>query len=124
MIPIKPQTLAELQTRYPECLHELYIQQDVARGIRVRPGTQRENVFDFHDKVRLIISKEQCADGRLVIHISGSIRDEGGKGRALNDTLIHHIIEHYALISGNMGSLEVIGITENQVIHFYCRLDN
>lgn len=129
MIKFNPELLSKLQERYLEAIKDTYIQLDVARGIRSRPGSHKEHVFDFVDRVRLIISKEQEPDGRLVIHISGSISDAVPRQEAfhpikLTDTYIHHIIEHYALVSGNTKELIVVGITEGNIIHFYSRLDN
>lgn len=119
-----PEPLERLKLRYSKALEELYIQLDVSRGIRVRPGSQPSNVFDFADGIRLIISKEQQPDGRLVIHISGSAMGSDGHPIKLTDNLIHHIVEHYGLISGNLGSLEVVGISHESIIHLYYRLDN
>lgn len=120
-----PQKVEELKERYPKALQDLYIQTDVKYGLRVKPGTQPECVFDFFDRVRLIISREKEPSGRMVIHISGSIFDIGEcQIIPLNDTLVHHIVEHYALISGNNGGLEVIGISNEKIIHLVYRLDN
>ena len=125
MIEYNPESLELLKSRYPKSIEDTYIQLDVARGIRSRPGTHKEHVFDFIDRVRLIISKEQEPNGRLVIHISGSVRNENfNDPEILNDNLVHHIIEHWNLLSGDSNELEVKGITQGQVIHFYRRLDN
>lgn len=120
-----PQKVEELKERYPLALQDLYIQLDVKNGLRVRPDTQPECVFDFFDRVRLIISREKEPSGRMVIHIAGSVFDIGEcQIIPLNDTLVHHIVEHYALISGNNGGLEVIGISNEKIIHLVYRLDN
>lgn len=124
MIPFKPEKVEDLKERYPESIKELYIQLDVARGLRVRPGTQKENVFDFLDGVRLIISKEQEPSLRLVIHISGSVRDNEDNAIKLEDHHIHHIVEHFNLISSNIGALELLGISNEKIVHLIYRLDN
>lgn len=124
MNKFNPQNLEDLKVRYPKALEELYIQLDVKEGRRVRPGSQKECVFDFHDGIRLIISKEQEPDGRLVIHISGSIPGDDGYPIKLTDIHIHHLVEHYAMISGNLGALEVVGISNERIVHLIYRLDN
>ena len=124
MKDFKPHLLEELKARFPAAIEDTYIQLDVARGIRSRPGSHREHIFDFNDRVRLIISKEMEPNGRLVIHCSGSISGIDGIPEELNDTKIHHIIEHWALVSGRNGEVEVKGITGGNVFHFYSRLDN
>lgn len=132
MNKFNPQPLEELKARYPKALEKLYIQLDVASGKRLRPAWNKDNVFDFLDGIRLVISKEQQPDGRLVIHIAGSVTDvlpEAIKQELfhiidLTDTHIHHIVEHYALVSGNLGALEVVGISNEKIIHLVYRLDN
>jgi hypothetical protein len=40
-----------------------------------RPGVHRENVFDFHDGMRLIVSEDEYAFGKF-LHVSGSVRNQ------------------------------------------------
>lgn len=124
MIEFKPEPVADLRARYSLALKDSYNQVDVSRGLRVRPGNRPEHVFDFIDQIRLIISKEVEPNGRLVIHISGSVRDEDDNNLKLNDTYLHHIIEHFGLLSESDKELEFKMISNEVVAHFYLRLDN
>lgn len=42
-------------------------------GLVDRPGVHRENVFDFHDGMRLIVSQDKYQFGTF-LHVSGSVR--------------------------------------------------
>jgi hypothetical protein len=123
MHKFNPEKVEELKERYPLAIEDTYIQLDVARGIRVRPGLRSEHRFDFYDGIRLIISKEQEPNGRLVIHISGSAT-KNDEIQTMTDTIAHHIAEHFALLSDSMKELDIVSITEGQVLHLYLRLDN
>jgi hypothetical protein len=118
MIPYNPQTVEELSKRFLQAIEKLYNQLNIAEGIEPRPGKFPEHVFDFGDGIRLIISREEIATGDQVLHISGSANKDGGR-LTLDEYLLQHIVEHFALISGIKDALILIGITPAQVAHFY-----
>ena len=118
MIKFNPQPLEQLKARFHEAISTLYNQIEVKEGNQPLPSKRPENVFDFGDGVRLIISREETPEGNQVIHISGSICKEDGR-LILDEILIQHIVEHFALVSDIKDPLSLINITTAQVVHLY-----
>jgi len=72
MLPNEPRPVAELKARYRAALAHTYDQRAVVEGGCIRPGEVRANVFDFDDGLRLIVSRERDATGRVWLHYSAS----------------------------------------------------
>lgn len=70
-LPFQPEPIEKLAVRYQKAMEKVYDADKITQGQIDRPGLHRENVFDFEDGIRLIISKDRTS-GRLYIHISGS----------------------------------------------------
>lgn len=125
-IPFQPEPVEKLKARYSEALKDTYIQLDVSRGLQSRPGEHRKHVFDFYDGIRLIVSKEKSplnAGGKILIHYSGSVLNDG-QCADIDDTYLHHIVEHFALISGDTNEYQLRMISNLKVAHFIRVLEN
>lgn len=72
MLAFEPKTTAEHRAAWPGPLRRLFHAEDVARGGE-RPGQCRENVLDFPDGLRLIVSREVPDSGPPVLHVSASV---------------------------------------------------
>lgn len=72
MIDYDPQTVDTLKGRYAQALAFVYDAEKLHNANAIRPGEVAENVFDFTDGVRLIISREK--HDITVLHLSGSMR--------------------------------------------------
>lgn len=75
-VPYTTETLAELQARYPRALEFVFDQEAIQNQGAIRPGEVAAQVFDFEDGLRMIVSREQEADGKLLLHLSASFRNE------------------------------------------------
>ena len=90
MLPVEPETLAELKVRFPQAVESVIYIEKVRSGEQVSPSTLREHVFDFPDGMRMIVSREDLGDGNVFYHASASgtekygesIKDEGLSGVA------------------------------------------
>lgn len=90
MLPIEPETLAEMKLRFPKAVESVIYIDKVRSGEQVSPSKLREHVFDFSDGMRMIVSREDLGDGNVFYHASASgtdeygesIRDEGVSGVA------------------------------------------
>jgi hypothetical protein len=70
----QPEPVAKLKKRYAQAFEKAYDVNKIGAGNMDRPGLHRENVFDFKDGLRLIISKDQH-NGDLYLHASASLRE-------------------------------------------------
>jgi len=74
VIPFTPMSIERHRTRYEQALVTTFHSEDLERG-GVQPGTCPENIFDFVDGLRLIISKEFIeGEDKPRIHVSGSTK--------------------------------------------------
>ena len=71
----QPESVAKLKKRYAQAFEKTYDVNKIGESQSTdRPGLHRENVFDFKDGLRLIISKDQH-NGDLYLHASASLRE-------------------------------------------------
>lgn len=128
----QPELVEELKARYKEALEDTYIQLDVARGLQPKPSQFRKHVFDFHDGIRLVISKEKSSidhGSRLLIHYAGSVykwneTEDEYEHPDINDIYLHHMVEHHALISDDNNDFQLRMIIKGKVAHFIRVLHN
>lgn len=130
-VEITPEPLAALQARYPRALEFVYDQAAVVLGGAIRPGECAENVFDFEDGLRLIVSRQRGPGGKVWLHFSASF---GGADCRLADefrllrrtTPLPQIFEQwrlsvpgrFALLSGDAREAAYLGRSANGVPHW------
>lgn len=78
MLPVQPETIAQAKARLQQALIPVYDGLEYLTGTatKPRPGVLRKHVFDFHDGMRLIISRDiSSANNKPAVHVSASIAD-------------------------------------------------
>lgn len=94
-LPWQPESIAMLSKRFPKALEQTFeVENIVGDDNSDRPGKHRENVFDYQDGVRLIVSKDRF-NGNLFLHFSGSLQN----GRA-NVSMLPAFIQRFVELSG------------------------
>lgn len=78
-LPFIPEPVEKMVERFQKAFEHEFDVDKIANGAPDRPGTHRENVFDYEDGIRLIISKDRSGE-RVFIHLSASsLKEMGGK---------------------------------------------
>lgn len=131
MIAWNPLPIEKLKKRVPNALLNLWDAEHIARNPDApRPGEFPNQVFDFEDGVRLIISREKFRQGAIKIHVSLSIMTGGQTYKEIIDKIsiaeVVDIIEVLTALAKNHiksinldGDLDIIGISQNYVIHWF-----
>lgn len=71
-LPFQPEKLESMRARLPDALVTVYNPDTVKTG-GVRPGQLRQNVFDFEDGIRCIVSLDLDPDeNKKYLHLSFS----------------------------------------------------
>jgi len=103
MLPFQPEPLADLWV--------------AVQNMNDRPGLHRENVFDFEDGLRLIISKDRLfSDPKENVHLSASWTSKERAPTTWADVDLE-VIKHYQSIGGP-GLLQFIGASSGNVPHW------
>lgn len=111
----------------------LYASADIRDGRITRPGVQRKHVFDLENGVRLVVSRERFLDGRIGVHISGSFHDHiKAASVAANEpklmdpveALLKMIYSSWGLIAQTDRAAEYIGMSNQQIVHFFVEQGN
>lgn len=71
MIAFVPESEDRLRSRFAEAIRSVHDPESMALGVQERPGEMRRNVFDFHDGLRLIVSRD--AIPHPTVHLSASV---------------------------------------------------
>ncbi len=87
-LPFQPLTATEHRARWPLATARIWDFSDSLPGDLPdwvdRPGLHRDQVLDFHDGLRLVVSLDRYADGRQVyLHVSASGHEGTRLGKAL-----------------------------------------
>lgn len=72
-LDFKPQPVEAMRRRYLAALRHEYDVARVLEGLEPRAGTHRRHVFDFHDGIRLILSRDRMNKLQL-LHASASLQ--------------------------------------------------
>lgn len=73
MVPCNPETLDQARDRYSAAIREVYDLNDPRSFMDNRPSNKPQNVFDFEDGLRLIVSREKWIDRNIRgTHVSAS----------------------------------------------------
>lgn len=74
MLPFEPESLESMRARLPQALSVVYNYEIIEAGGQ-RPGELRQQVFDFEDGVRCILSIDEGHETARHIHMSFSLQD-------------------------------------------------
>jgi hypothetical protein len=118
-LPFKPEPLKQLIERYPQALTTTYDVEKIADGSsKDRPGLHPENIFDFEDGIRIIVSTD-LLEGNYYTHFSGSSQQN-----VKQDDLIKHVIEKIKLFTNDQQEGKTqLAISKAGVIHILFQTD-
>lgn len=124
ILPFVPETLLEMQARYPEAIAEPFDEELVGLGTQAKPGTHRRNVFDSADGMRLVVSHQTRACGCRWLAVAAHVipgtawaRDQAGPMDMMS------IAEgRFAMISGDDGGFRVRGMQREGSFSFWRRI--
>lgn len=108
MIQFNPQPLDELKKRFSIAMQKSWSVEKVSENLNNRPGNKQENVFDFEDGIRLIVSRDSYK-GKEVIHVSASFDEKICKIKDISSAL--------AKMYGNF--VELSGIKTTPLYQFF-----
>jgi hypothetical protein len=77
-LPFKKESIQDLTARFPFALKRIYDVEKMCNAGADRPGNHRENIFDFEDNTRMIVSMDYYND-TLYLHVSGSNKMKSGQ---------------------------------------------
>lgn len=128
MLPFKPQTLEQLQGRYPAALRKIF---DCTTGVpRPRPGELYSQVFDCEDGIRLIVSRDKESESDTFLHVSASFVEGTfvwnalkGSGDAGQKKFIEMVEERFSVISGDNQRLTFHGFSVGKQVPHWRRLE-
>lgn len=127
MLPFLPESLDKLRERYQSALVPVF---DCRRGVpRPRPGELRGHVFDCHDGMRLIVSRDRESERELYLHLSASFVPGSDLYRSLERGKLkpHEFVrmaqQRFRQISGDQGDLELLGFSEGKGVPHWRRLE-
>jgi hypothetical protein len=117
-VPWRPEPVTALQARYAAAVEHLYEGRELAGS---RPGNQRQHVFDWADGLRLIVSRERTAEGRVGVHFTASVvpntRLSGHLANA--DALCSLACERWQQLAHSSRTAELIALSPGKGIpHF------
>jgi hypothetical protein len=113
MLPFKPEPINKLKQRYTKALERIWVAE---KGMIDVPSHHRENVFDFQNGLRLIISRDVLREELgPQIHVSASFFTNPPKGI---DNLMGTIVGSFLAISGRVVQLNPLAITPKGIPHF------
>lgn len=79
IVPFEPEPIEESRDRFPVALETTYEAWRSDAPEWNRPGQKRENIFDFEDGLRLMVSRDILhVGGEPVVHVSASLYQEEG----------------------------------------------
>jgi hypothetical protein len=126
-LPFEPQPLDKLRARFPAAVGRVF---DYRSGFPAAwPGRLRANVFGFEDGVRMIVSRDMEADGRVSLHVSASaepgfpVYGQIARGETDVSRFRRMILERYAQLSGDTAGLDFCGLSPGKGIPHWRRLE-
>lgn len=121
-----PLTTEEHRQRYPKAVEEVHDIESIRLGLAIEPGRLPQNVFDFPDGMRLIVSRERDMLGRISIHFSASFAPESQLWRDIKfrrvskNAALDLIIARWREISWSRDEPKLAGFSEEKgVPHWY-----
>lgn len=120
MIPFEPEPIDEARDRFPVALETTYEAWRAASPEWNVPGEKRENIFDFDDGLRLIVSRDILYPfEEPVIHVSASLY-EAERWRTRSRKRVERIIRQRLekLFGGGRVVMGPMWITSGRVPHW------
>lgn len=126
-LKFKPLSVSEHRNRWPGALVKLWEYSETSASVQDKcpdsPGKHRENIFDFHDGMRMVVSADRYPCGAYV-HVSVSapetseafVQTLDSKGRPCLqrlDKLVNERIRHMG------GPGLTVGVVFHGIVHFY-----
>jgi len=116
MLPFEPETLEQLQARYPDAILENWLVDDTVRP--VRPGSLRTHVFDGPHGIRLIISRDTSHIGKDgFIHVSASLTQPLYQG-PLDTGFISVAKAFIKQVTQTTKPIQLLGVSNKGIPHF------
>lgn len=116
MLPFKPEPNEQLQARYAAAVMITYV---AAPNMKNRPGENPENVFDFQDGIRLIVSKDLILE-KEILHFSGSIHTQDFIGKKYDSSHYKQFVQKFVYLSQLKNvRFRLAGESPEGIPHFY-----
>jgi hypothetical protein len=122
MIEFNPEPTEALRNRFTVAIKEVY---NITASIEVeqdRSGAKKENIFDFEQGVRLIVSRERFEEKEM-IHFSASYDSKYYKGTA-DRTLFDLMTQCICDLCHSQIKLVFSGFSTNGIPHWHIPLNN
>jgi hypothetical protein len=130
-IGFSAEPLRKMRERYPKALEDVYDAESINLGVMAPPGDQRKHVFDFHDGIRIVVSRDSLLDGRF-LHVRGAIKKVPESARILDHIrdrglshpprfvryLLRRLVPKMDALCGRLGN-PATGELIDGVLHFY-----
>lgn len=68
----KPEDIDQIRARYPLAVSTVYSLERLAKGVQSPPESNRDNVLDFVDGLRLIVSTIDVGGGKQILNVNAS----------------------------------------------------
>jgi hypothetical protein len=125
-VPLHIEGLTVLRARYAAAVAEVIAQADIVTGRVDSPSGDPRHVFDTPDGWRLIVSRERTTDGRIGVHLSGSIH--GGEATAHRagslDGMLDAIVRTWRFIANSQRTPVFLGMSDGGIPHFFIEQDS
>ena len=122
-VPVNPQPLHVLQFRYPAAVQPCYDALEVQAARAPSPSKNPIHVFDTHDGLRLIVSRERHPTGDVVVHISASFNSPEIAARPAAG-LLTWIIDTWQHIANSTAIPQLVKVSDGGVPHFVVKQVN
>jgi hypothetical protein len=116
MLPFISEPIEQLKARFPKALEKVWV---ITIPMPDRPGLHRENVFDFPNGIRLLISRDNLID-KTEIHVSASW--EYNEPKSIEQMNINVLACFRAI--GGTGTLRFLGWSPNAIPHWIIKGGN
>lgn len=120
-----PKSISEHQQRYAAAVETIVDTESVEIGVAARPGELPRNIFDCHDGMRLIISRDRTVK-RVLLHVSMSFEPDSelwhkAKDGTLDfDKALRLAEARFAKISGIERPLCFVGLSHGKRVPHWC----
>ena len=120
----EPMPAKDHVVRYPLALAKVWDVESIEMGTEQSPALDPSCRFDFHDGMRMIISRNRMPDGEIVIYVSASAQ----MGSKLNKSVsspsrmlgfIEIVKDRFAFISQSKDRLELLGFSAGKGVPYF-----